>query len=393
MLPFTSRIPGQWGRVSLLAAVGMTLAAPNAGADQRDLRADFTAARNWAYVLQGLDADMFAQLRSLAVDIVVVDDVGLLNEWNHTGVDVAAEVAALKATPGPTLPRKIVLAYVDVGQAEEHRTYWQDGWAPGSPDWIVGTDPDGWVGNYPIAYWRDEWRAIMQAAVQQVATEGYDGIYMDWVEAYSDESVVSAAQAAGVDPASEMANFVLDIGTWGRAVNPDFLVIAQNAAEIIDEVPSYTGAIDGLAQEQLHYDGSPDEGGLPGDCPLPRTDADIDSPEFLASLPDPSCQGLSTLQVSTEWYLGYLRPILASGVKVMVIDYAVVPANVEDAFQRSLAEGFVPYAGPRQLDRIGSILEVVPTGTATGASLSTGRGRTRERLPFPDRPKRPTANR
>ncbi len=364
MQPSTSRVAGTWGRVSVLAALGMALAALDAGAGQRDLRADFTAARNWAYVLQGLDADMFAQLRSLAVDIVVVDDVGLLNEWNHTGVDVAAEVAALKATTGPTLPRKIVLAYVDVGQAEEHRTYWQDAWAPGSPDWIVGTDPDGWVGNYPVAYWRDEWRAIMQAAVEQVANEGYDGIYMDWVEAYSDETVVAAAQAAGLDPAAEMADFVWDIGSWGRAVNPAFLVIAQNAAEIIDEVPSYTGAIDGLAQEQLHYDGSPEEGGLPGDCPLPRTDADINSPEFLASLPDSSCQGLSTLQVSTEWYLGYLRPILASGVKVMVVDYAVVPANVEDAFQRCLAEGFVPYAGPRQLDRIGSILELAPTATA-----------------------------
>jgi endo-alpha-1,4-polygalactosaminidase (GH114 family) len=155
-----------------------------------------------------------------------------------------------------------------------------------------------------------------------------------------------------------MSDFVWDIGSWGREVNPEFLVVAQNAAEIIDEVSDYLDAIDGLAQEQLHYDGSPDEDGLPGDCPLPRTDAEINSPEFLASLPDPVCQELSTLQVSTEWYLGYLRPIRDAGVKVLVVDYAVVPENVNDAFQRCLAEGFVPYAGPRQLDRIGSILSV-----------------------------------
>jgi len=341
----------------VLAALLTPIAPAVAQDTEPDRRAELQAASNWVYVLQQLDAPMFAALHAVPADVVVIDAISTLNEENDLGVEAAVEVAALHALPGLTLPRRLVLAYVDIGQAEEHRTYWQDGWAPGNPDWIAGLDPDGWEGNYPVAFWRQEWRDLMRAAVEQIASEGFDGIYMDWVEAYSDENVAAMAQASGVFAPEAMVGFIEEIGVWGRQINPQFLVVAQNAAELLEEAPRYLEVIDGLAQEQLHYDGSALEGGRPGDCPLPLTDAQIGTPEYVASLP-PGCADLSTLQVSTEWYLSYLRPIRDAGIKVFVVDYAVEADNLLDAFQRSLAEGFVPYAGRRQLDAIGTVYGV-----------------------------------
>src|SRR5262245_19182110 len=91
---------------------------------------DLMAAERWVYVLQGLDQDMFAANGASPADVAVIDDVGLLNDTERPDVDVPAEVRALRETAGSSLPRKRVLAYVDIGQAEENRAYFQDGWKP-----------------------------------------------------------------------------------------------------------------------------------------------------------------------------------------------------------------------------------------------------------------------
>ena len=61
--------------------------------------------------------------------------------------------------------------------------------------------------------------------------------------------------------------------------------------------------------------------------------------------------------MSTEWYVRNLRAIADGGLPVFVVDYALEPDNVEASFTRNLAEGFVPYAAPRQLDRLGTVVE------------------------------------
>ena len=132
-------------RSGTMAALALLLAAP--AATQDDPRAALQAAQNWIYVIQGLEPPMFEALRQASVDIVVIDAISLLGEEDHHDADAAVEVAALKALPGYSLERRLVLAYLDIGQAEEHRSYWQDGWQPGNPDWIAGIDPDGWEGN------------------------------------------------------------------------------------------------------------------------------------------------------------------------------------------------------------------------------------------------------
>jgi len=40
----------------------------------------------------------------------------------------------------------------------DYRTYWQQEWCTGEPEWIVGEDPYGWEGNHHVVYRREEWR-------------------------------------------------------------------------------------------------------------------------------------------------------------------------------------------------------------------------------------------
>ncbi len=258
---------------------------------------------------------------------------------------------------------KLVLAYIDIGEAEAYRVYWKDNWRVGNPTWIVGEDPDGWAENYPVAFWYDEWLEIWLAddgLLSTILEVGFDGVYLDWVEAYSDENVVEVARQDDVDPVQEMIWFVADIHEFVKSRCAECVVVAQNAAELVEN-DEYVEVIDALAQEQVWFDGGADNE-PEGDCPLPRTDDDIDSDAYYDSLP-PICQDQfdeyseSTLHVSSEEYLHYLNIARQKGFPVFTVDYALEPENVAWVYQTSRNLGFIPFVSNRGLDMY---LEPVP---------------------------------
>jgi cysteinyl-tRNA synthetase len=163
----------------------------------------------------------------------------------------------------------IILAYIDIGQAEDWRWYWEDNWKIGDPDWIIGDDPDGWEGCYPVAFWDTTWQNIViygyegKSFVEMTLEDGFDGIYMDWVEAFCDSLVVVKAQMDGVDPVNEMFDFIEKICTYARQespnANPEYLIIAQNAPDLYEEDPvRYIQCIDAISQEGVWYTGGAD---------------------------------------------------------------------------------------------------------------------------------------
>jgi cysteinyl-tRNA synthetase len=252
---------------------------------------------------------------------------------------------------------KLVIAYIDIGQAEEYRTYWQEGWKIGDPEWIVGEDPDGWEGNYPVAFWYDEWQEIWlgeDGLLQQVLDAGFDGVYLDWIEAYSDENVIAIAEQDDVDPVEEMIWWVQSISDFVKSQCDECVVIAQNAAELA-EYDDYLDAIDGIAQEQVWFDGGADND-PPGDCPLPRTYAEVDTEAYRDSLSEPCRRYFdsdpeSTLHVSSEEYLYYLTLAQRKGIPIFTVDYALGPENVSWVYETSRTLGFVPFVSDRVLDR------------------------------------------
>jgi dipeptidyl aminopeptidase/acylaminoacyl peptidase len=100
---------------------------------------------NWLYLIgDNPEPDVVTQSAASEYDLVVLDFVP--SQADATDYPMTEVVAALHDAG------KLVIAYIDVGQAENYRTYWQPGWRVGNPEWIIGIDPDGWEGNFPVAF-------------------------------------------------------------------------------------------------------------------------------------------------------------------------------------------------------------------------------------------------
>jgi cysteinyl-tRNA synthetase len=322
-----------------------------ASSDRTPSEARLADVTRWFYMINvNLEPEIVERIAASEYDMVVLDFVP--SEENNTDYPMADVIAQLHNAPHS----KLVIAYIDIGQAEEYRTYWQPDWGIGNPEWIVALDPDGWEGNFPVAYWYDEWRKIWLGEggyLQAILDAGFDGVYLDWVEAYSDENVIAVAERDGADPRQEMIWWVGDIADFARAQRPDFIVISQNAAELAED-DNYLAIIDAIAQEQVWFDGGADNN-PPGDCPLPRTEAEVDTDAYRQSLSPPCLKQYdeypdSTLHVSSEEYLRYLTLARDKGEIIFTVDYALKPDNVAWVYETSRALGFVPFASNRALD-------------------------------------------
>jgi len=133
-------------------------------------------AKSWGYQLQRIKPEALA---SLPYDVFVID-------YSRDGSDekalTPADVAALKRKPDGS--RRIVLAYLSIGEAEKYRYYWQPEWeTPGlAPTWLAAPNKR-WRTNYPVRFWHPDWQAIVftgeQSYLARIAAAGFDGVYLD----------------------------------------------------------------------------------------------------------------------------------------------------------------------------------------------------------------------
>jgi len=83
--------------------------------------------------------------------------------------------------------KRLVICYLSIGEAEDYRYYWEQGWKPGHPAWLEKENPD-WKGNYKVRYWDKEWQAIIygnnSSYLQKIIEVGFDGVYLDIIDAY-----------------------------------------------------------------------------------------------------------------------------------------------------------------------------------------------------------------
>jgi len=218
----------------------------------------------------------------------------------------------LKHSPGG---EKIVLCYMSIGQAEDYRFYWQREWYENPPTWLDEPDPD-WAGDYWVRYWDPEWQAIIygssESYLDRILDLGFDGVYLDRVDAfeyYGEQGRETAAR--------EMADFVIALAEYARENHPGFGVFPQNAEELGVGFPDYLEAVTGIGVEDLYY-------GYPRDhTPSP--------PEWTAERE----------AVLDQW--------VAAGKLVLTIDYSRIPEQIDDAYARSQARGYVPFVTVRSL--------------------------------------------
>lgn len=202
----------------------------------------------WIYQLQNF-AQSKRRVTKSNSDMLVIDyaidgdgeDDGGLKPLNRSAVE------KLKRKPDGS--RRLVIAYFSVGEAEEYRPYWRDSSRDSPPQWIIAENCR-WPKNHLVKFWDSGWRDIVfsgaESYLEAIQNAGFDGVYLDRVDVYADISN-RFPEARG-----RMISFVKDLASAARARDPDFLVIVQNAEELLDD-KSYRATIDAVAKEDLLY--------------------------------------------------------------------------------------------------------------------------------------------
>lgn len=245
--------------------------------------------------------------------------------------------------------RKLVIAYLDIGEAENWRWYWKwsKNWEEGQkkpndwPSYILKPDPDGWGGDYPVAYWDSRWKNIIingknlnskpygnyNSCMDEILKDGFDGVYLDWVEGYDDPSVIAEARKVKKDPQIEMVKFIQEIGRYARSKNPNFLIIQQNGADLGKNHPKVLSIVNAISQEAVFYDGSPSDR--------------WNNPYSYDQSQDPDL---------THYYLNSLSIYKKAGKPVFNCEYAVKKAKY--AYIKSRMKGFIPYCTRTSLSQL-----------------------------------------
>ena len=303
-------------------------------------------------VLNGIEVSTFMyQIQELDdytnIDLLAATEYNMLVvepgfNFRDSPYDVAYLVSRLKQKPNGE--KRILLAYIDIGQAEDYRDYWQPDWiAPtssqaGYPDFLVSIDPDGWSGNYPVAYWDAQWQDIwlsQNGLIEKIASYGFDGVYLDWVEAYDDDMVRMRAEEDDINPENTMIKFMEDIKNKGRTVSNDFLVVAQNAPYLLDANPSYyRSVVDAISVEDTWFYGEGDEGW-----------DSIRAGDLSGGLRHAG-------DYSTANRIRQSKKYLEQGIPVFTVDYCRSKENADMVYQLSRSLGFIPLVTRVSLSRI-----------------------------------------
>ena len=134
----------------------------------------------------------------------------------------------------------------------------------------------------------------------------------------------------GMDYKQEMRDFVQEISTYAKGINPNFVIIPQNGSEIVSTTGDDTGspdmtyinAIDGIGQEDLFYGYNADDQATPS--------------------------------ADNEWIMSFLDMAKNNGaVKIMVTDYCSTVSKMDNSYSENNSRDYLSFAADhRGLDNI-----------------------------------------
>ena len=275
------------------------------------------AVTNWGY-----------QLASLSIDAAANAPYGLLVVDATSGLDTGKpftreQVEHLKLASDGS--RRIVISYLSIGESEDYRA---DYFSPEymeeeAPDWLMKENPQ-WKGNRLIRFCEEGWQKTIlgdengrnvysgdaPSPLYKLLELGFDGVYLDRVDVYSEIAKECP------DGANKMVSFVARLAEHARKKDPNFLVILQNAEELLAN-PKMVATIDGVAKESLFFGADMSQRKNP--------------------------------QAVVDATLANLNRAKSAGRAVFVVDYVTDRTRAAEAASRIAAVGFIPYVGPRNL--------------------------------------------
>lgn len=321
-----------WRRL-WVAGVWIALSAPLTADSPQQSPAAIGEIRTYMVQLQKTeDASSVELLAKSTYELLIVEPVG-----TYRGASLPKMKAMVTRLRGAR-PGRSIVAYLDIAEADSHRSYWESNWkAPtkkekGSPDFLVGPDPDGWKDTYLVRYWDPRWQALLMADLDKLLSAGFDGFCLDWAGAYLDPTIAPLAKAAQIDAARAVVDLVARLRQAILQANPKATVILQNAPGLIDADPRVADLVDAVLFEGTWYSGkaevawSDPEG---GDRENRATEAGR-SPEAL-------------LAQAAKWR--------ARGKPVFTLDYCLNADHAGEVYRRSKKLGAVPLVSRTALDR------------------------------------------
>lgn len=228
----------------VVLVAGLALAVWFAMPAQQSRKAQLAGVRTWTYQLQDF-ARSQKRVATSDSDMLVIDYAADRGD----GLKPLSRETVEHLKRKPDGSRRLVITYFSVGEAEDYRPYWKASWRAAAPDWII-SENCRWPKNYLVKFWEKGWRDIVfggaHAYLTAIQDAGFDGVYLDRVDVYAD--------IAGRFPQARarMIDFVRDLAAAARARDPGFLVIVQNAEELLAD-SAYRATIDAVAKEDLLY--------------------------------------------------------------------------------------------------------------------------------------------
>ena len=190
------------------------------------------------------------------VDLIVTDATAGARGGQALSVD---DVTRLKSKPDGT--RRLAISYLSIGESEDYRPEYFDSeyMTEDAPDWLL-KENKAWKGNRLIRFCLEGWQktilgdedgrslysSLDPSPLYKLIELGFDGVYLDRVDVYSE------VMKECPDAASKMVDFVARLAAHARKKNPHFIVILQNAEELLAN-PKMVSAIDAIAKEDLFY--------------------------------------------------------------------------------------------------------------------------------------------
>jgi cysteinyl-tRNA synthetase len=281
------------------------------------------AVASWGYQLAGADVQTLA---ASPYEMLVVDAT--------TGFGqplTRADVARLKTMPDGR--RRLLVGYLSIGEAEDYRPdyFTKEYLEEEAPDWLLHENPH-WKGNRLVNICAPGWIATMlgdergrshydsirPSPLYRLVELGLDGVYLDRVDVYEE------TKKACPDGEARMIDFVVRLAAHARKADPHFMVIQQNAEDLLRHA-RLVEAIDAVGKESLFYGWS---GG------------------------DASNRSRINGAEAVRWSVERLNRAKSAGRRIFVIDYAGGRAQSDLALKRNRELGYVPYIGPKALDRL-----------------------------------------
>ena len=269
--------------------------------------------KTWAYQLQNINISNISA--DTTFDLIVMD-------YSQDGLDenkfTPSQISTIKNSG------KYAISYISIGEAENYRYYWDTNWVSSPPSWLGPENPD-WEGNYKVRFWETEWQDIVFAYVDTIIQQGFDGIYLDIIDAYyywQDEN----PEQPYAD--SLMCMFVKNLRSHidTETGNNNFIIIPQNGEDVINQInvssslkADFFAAINAVGVEDVFYLGDFDE------------DNDYD--------PD-------------TYRIGELQEYLTNQKQVFSIEYLTNSVKIQQYTSVADSQSYIPYVCIRALDQL-----------------------------------------